>query len=188
MAALLGYNYTYKGNRSELDGSLVDIYSFKGHKVNQTYIAEIMHLSHDIYVIQFFLKNHRLSIYRFNSLLGANNSSHTFFVLNTLVNISKLIIGKNPKASFGFMGAPLRKESSKKTNSKNINPDNTIRNTKRYRTYALYVKRYYPPQMFLHIEFNNSSCYLLKNTGNEILTEELSNSYHSDLIKAKLGL
>ena len=48
-------------------------------------------------------------------------------------------------------------------NKININPDNTIKNTKRYKVYSLYVKRYYSPEKFTHIEYLDSSCYLLKN-------------------------
>lgn len=182
---MTGYDFTHQGSRKEIDGTLVEIYTFKATLVNQTYIAEILILSHNIYIIQFFLKNHRLSYYRFNSLLNGNNNSHAFYVLNTLVNISKLIVKKDPIASFGFMGAPLRKESSRKKNSVNINADNTVKNTKRYRTYSLYVKRYYPPDMFLHIEYKNSSCYLLKNINNYNLTENISNIYLNELIEKK---
>lgn len=181
---LAGYKYVHQGTRKEIDGTLVEIISFRADLVHQTYIAEILHLSYNIYVIQFFLKNHRLSEQRFNSLLNENNNRHSFFVLNTLVNISMDIIKANPHASFGFMGAPIRKETTKK-NSVNINPDNTVKNTKRYRTYALYVKRYYPPDLFSHIDYKDSSCYLLKNTKNQNLTEETSDLYLNELIEKK---
>ena len=181
---LTGYKYIHQGTRKEKDGTIIEIFSFRADLVNQTYIAEILHLAHKIYVIQFYLKNHRLSEQRFNSLLNEFNNRHSFFVLNTLVNISMGIIKSDPQASFGFMGAPIRKEASRK-NSENINPDNTVKNTKRYRTYALYVKRYYAPDLFAHIDYKDSSCYLLKNTKNQKLTEEISDFYLNELIEKK---
>ncbi|MBF4472953.1 hypothetical protein [Flavobacterium sp. HJJ] len=106
-------------------------------------------------------------------------------LLNTITNICLDIYQKKPKASFGFMGAPTSKESNPKKNKKNINPDKTIKNTKRHRIYSLYVKRYFPPTKFNHTVYNESSCYLLNNQANPLLTTELANTYHNHLIETK---
>lgn len=69
--------------------------------------------------------------------------------------------------SFGFVGAP--KITELKTNK---NPDGTFINTSRFRIYKNFSASYYPPEKFEHVEFKNSSSYLLRNTKNENLTVE----------------
>lgn len=66
MTSLPSYQYIHKGCRKEIDGTQIEIYTFKSDIVNQHYIVEIINLDYDIYVIQYFLKNHRLSENRFN--------------------------------------------------------------------------------------------------------------------------
>lgn len=180
---LPGYSYIYKGTRKEGE-TVVKIYTFRATLINQTYIAEVLKLKHSIYVLQYFLKSHRLSSYRFNSILKENNNSHTFLVLNTIVNIAIEVFNLDPKASFGFMGAPIRKESDSR-NRVNINPDRTVKNTKRYRVYSLYVKRYFKPEDFTHIDYYNSSCYLLKNNRNMGLEQQFCDNYLNELIDQK---
>jgi hypothetical protein len=182
---VVAYEFTDNGSRVDSDGVIIDVFAFHATLVNQRYIVEVLHMEHDIYVVQFFLKNHRLSGNRFNMLLNADNKTHVFYVLNTIVNIVKTIIKRNSQASFGFMGAPIRRESSRKYNSKNINPDGTIKNTKRFSSYSLYVKRYFPPTLFTHIDYEDTSCYLLKNNKNVNLTKEVSDNYLNEVISAK---
>lgn len=187
---LSGYEYFHKGSDEDSNNIHLERYTFKSHLVNQQYIVEVLFLKHNIFIIQFFLKAHRLSGNRFNLLLknpNENNNKHVFFVLNTITNICLEIIKKKPKASFGFMGAPTSKETNPKKNKSNINPDRTIKNTKRHRVYSLYVKRYFPPSTFTHIEFSQSSCYLLKNNSNDLLDIELANEYHNELIQTKIS-
>ncbi len=189
MTNLSSYSYIHKGCRKEIDGTQIEIYTFKSDIVNQHYIVEIIKLNYDIYVIQYFLKNHRLSENRFNLLLPKErgNNKHVFYLLNTITNIAIEIIKQNPNASFGFMGAATSKEKNRKKNSKNINPDNTIRNTKRHRVYSLYVLRYFSPNVFTHIEYKNSSCYLLKNNRKE-LSKEFFDDYLNVLIQNKINM
>lgn len=189
MTNLPSYSYIHKGCRKEIDGTQIEIYTFKSDIVNQHYIVEIIKLNYDIYVIQYFLKNHRLSENRFNLLLPKErgNNKHVFYLLNTITNIAIEIIKQNPNASFGFMGAATSKEKNRKKNSKNINPDNTIRNTKRHRVYSLYVLRYFSPNVFTHIEYKNSSCYLLKNNRKE-LSKEFFDDYLNVLIQNKINM
>lgn len=85
------------------------------------------------------------------------------------------------------MGAATSKEKNRKKNAININPDNTIRNTKRHRIYSLYVLRYFTPDVFTHIEYKNSSCYLLKNNRKE-LSKEFLDDYLNLLILNKLNI
>ena len=188
--SLKGYHYTSKGSDVDSNNTPLERFTFKSDIVNQQYIVEVLLLEHDIYVAQFYLKCHRLSGKRFNLLLvnpKEQNNKHVLYVLNTITNICLDIYRKNPNASFGFMGAPTSKESNPKKNKANINPDRTIKNTKRHRIYSLYVKRYFSPEKFTHIVFNESSCYLLKNNSNLKLDVSLSNDYHNELIKTKIS-
>lgn len=188
--ALPGYQYTSKGSGVDANNTPLERFTFKSDIINQQYIVEILLLEHQIYVAQFYLKCHRLSGKRFNLLLVNNkgrNNKHVLYVLNTITNICLEIYRKNPNASFAFMGAPTTKEASPKKNKANINPDRTIKNTKRHRVYSLYVKRYFSPEIFTHIVFKESSCYLLKNNSNLKLDASLSNDYHNELIKTKIS-
>lgn len=184
------YKHVNQGNKIDIKGIPVDIYSFKSKIINQQYIVEILNFEYDILVLQFYLKTHRNSDKRFSLLIPVrkgrrNNNRHVFLLLNTLVNIAKELIKKNPNASLGFMGAPTIKEQQKDYNNLNINPDNTIKNTKRHRVYSLYVKRYFSPELFTHIEYENSSCYLLRNNKNTLLDKDTSDLYLNELIEVK---
>lgn len=104
---LKGYHYTSKGSDFDSNNTPLERFTFKSDIVNQQYIVEILILEHDIYVAQFYLKNHRLSGKRFNLLLDnpiEKNNRHVLYVLNTFTNICLDIYAKNPNASFGFMG------------------------------------------------------------------------------------
>lgn len=185
------YKHTNQGCRTDIDtGLTIDIYSFKSKIINQQYIIEILHFKYNIIVVQFYLKTHRFSDKRFSLLIPErkekrNNNRHVFMLLNTIVNLAKELIHKNPKASLGFMGAPKLEEQEVALNKENINPDNTIKNTVRHRVYSLYVKRYFSPELFTHIEYENSSCYLLKNNKNDLLDKETADSYLNELIDIK---
>lgn len=84
---------------------------------------------------------------------------------------------KDSLASFGFMGAPKPSENDPKINGQNINSDNTVANTKRYKVYNLYAKRYFSPEKFEYIDSKTASILLLKNTKNINLTKEVAEEY-----------
>lgn len=185
-----GYEYAFKSYSIDTKGLRTDTYTIRATIVNQTYILEVLHLEHNIYVLQFYLKNHRHSDNRFSLLLPeeiTKSSKHVFYLLNTIVNLSSKIYLLNSLASFGFMGAPTTKENNFKKNSKNINPDKTVRNTKRYRIYLLYVRRYFSPEDFTHISFKNSSCFLLMNNRNIFLNNKIADDYLNKIIDEKVN-
>lgn len=184
------YKHQNKGSKIDINGTSIEIYSFKSKIINQQYIVEVLNFEHEILVLQFYLKTHRNSDKRFSLLIPLkkgkqNNNKHVFILLNTLVNIAKELINKKPNASLGFMGAPKLIEQDINYNKENINPDNTIKNTSRHRVYSLYVKRYFSPELFTHIEYENSSCYLLKNNRNTLLDEKTSDLYLNGVIENK---
>lgn len=189
------YNCLPKGSKT-IDNINVEIHTFKSEFINQHYIVEILHLENDVYIFQFYLKTHRLSDYRFNLLLDStsknclkvdNNNKHVFFLFNTLTLLALDIKRKNNLASFGFMGAPTPNEKKSKKNKENINPDGTVKNTKRYRVYSLYIKRYFSPEKFDHISYHESSCYLLRNLENTQLSKETADEMLNNIIKTKIS-
>lgn len=193
----LSYKWTSQGSKNE-NGFNVEIYSFKSEIINHYYIIEIINYDYNIYIVQFYLKCHRLSDNRFNLLIPKETkislekdrnlyNRHVFFLLNTLTLIALEIIRKDSLASFGFMGAPTTGELNYKKNKENINPDKTIKETKRFRVYSKFIKRYFPPSKFTHIEYENSSCYLLQNNTNTSLNKEIADSILNNIILNKIS-
>ena len=165
--------YTPVG-RDQNNGVKVDLYSFKC-LFNQHYIVEVEHHKNSIFIIKYFQKNHKDSKHRYTLLNGATlwekpeNAENFLTILNTVTQIMLDTYYKKTNASFGFMGAPTKREKSAHLNKENINEDGTVSNTKRYNLYGLYVRRYFSPSQFEHIEINSSSCYLLRNINNSNL-------------------
>lgn len=181
------FPYSYKG-KSTYKGVTIELYTFRCG-LNISYIVEVEEHPYQIFVIKFFQKNHRHSKNRYSLLnserflrrhntRGVRNFLH---ILNTITDlIIKRIYKPNSLASFGFLGAPTKNELEEK-NSKNINPDGTVVKTKRFNVYGMYVKRYFSPEKFEHIELETSSGYLIKSRSNLTLTtdkvEEFFDSY-----------
>lgn len=101
---------------------------------------------------------------------GSSGAENFLKILNTVTNTILETYSKNTRASFGFMGAPTLKEMNPKINKKKINIDGTVQKTKRFNTYGIYVKRYFDPKKFEHVEIPSSSCYFLKSKLNTNLT------------------
>lgn len=93
-------------------------------------------------------------------------------ILNTIIDINVSIYNLNNKTSFGFMGAPTDLELDPSKTNKQINSDGTVSLTKRFNTYSIYVKRYFSPDDFEHIEIPTSSSYLIKSKNNIDLTTD----------------
>jgi len=180
------YDYKCCG-KDNIEGKRVSLYRFK-NIYNENYIAEVFHYENSVYAIKYYLKNHRDSNKRYNITYSkdflekkkVNTGALNFFrVMDTVLTIAqKEIISKDNKASFGFLGAPKEIEMNKKKNKKNINNDKTISNTKRYKVYSLYARRYYNPQYFEYIDSKTSSILILRNNKNkDILTPEVIQNY-----------
>lgn len=163
----------------------LEIYRFK-NDFNDVYLVEVFFYDYNVYAIKFYMKKHRLSENRYNLVYpnkfkakrsAPTGNSNFFKVMNTVVLISLEIIKRDNIASFGFMGAPKIKEKDIRFNSKNINEDNTVANTTRYRVYHLFAKRYFNPADFEYIDSNTASILLLKNNRNSSLTKDLAEKY-----------
>ena len=170
------FKYCLVGNDTN-NGITVHLYSFKC-LFNQHYIVEVECHKDSIFIIKYFQKNHKDSKYRYTLLNGKSqwkkpeNAKNFLAILNTVTNIIVEIYYKKDKASFGFMGAPTKKENNPSINKDNINEDGTVAKTKRYNIYGLYVRRYFSPKQFEHIDIESSSSYVLRNKDNSNLSNE----------------
>jgi len=176
--------YKIQGNQKNKDK--IELYRFK-NDFKQIYIVEIFHYEHNVYAVKFYLKNHSDSKRRYNLCyknefkegLGYTTGNSNFIkVLNTILSIVIDIIKKDNLASFGFMGAPRENELDETLNADNINEDCTVANTKRYKVYHLYVRKYFNPDDFEYIDSKTSSILLLRNNKNKkVLTEKVAEEY-----------
>ena len=179
------FEYTFKGKK-KTRSILEDIYTFKC-SLNITYIVEIEYHDYDICIVKFFQKNHRNSDKRY-SLVNTKNflkrnktngAKNFLMILNTIMRINIELYGANKNISFGFMGAPTSQELCIPTK---INSDGTVSLTKRFNTYGIYVKRYFSPNDFEHIEIPTSSSYLIKSKHNINLTTDRVEDFFKDYI------
>lgn len=182
---VLEYKAVGKDNQAKVE---TDLYTFKC-TLNVKYILEVEHHPHDIFIIKFFQKNHRHSTNRY-ALLNTkrflhrnttNGAKNFLLILNTIISIIIELYLKNKNASFGFIGSPT-KDELKKSNKERINQDGTVVRTKRYNTYGIYVKRYFSPETFEHIELETSSSYLIKSRKNMQLTTEKVEGFFENYI------
>lgn len=169
-----------------------EIYRFK-NDYNDFYLVEVIYYDFHVYAIKFYLKKHRLSPNRyslcysqeFKQRKGFPTGSGNFLkVLNTITQIAiSEVLQRDTLASFGFLGAPKLSESNPDLNANNINPDNTVANTKRYKVYLSYCERFFNPEKFEYIYSNTSSILLLRNNKNKgALTKEQAEKYIVDEI------
>ncbi len=179
------FEYTHKG-KNKIRSIFEDIYTFKC-SLNITYIVEVEYHNYDICIVKFFQKNHRHSENRYSLLNSSkflkrnktNGAKNFLMILNTVMAINIQLYNSNKKISFGFMGAPTNAELS---TSPRINSDGTVSLTKRFNTYSIYVKRYFSPNDFEHIEIPTSSSYLIKSKYNIDLTTDKVENFFEDYI------
>lgn len=176
--------YKIQGNRKNKEK--LELYRFK-NDFKDIYIVEVFHYENNVYAVKFYQKNHRDSKKRYNicyksdfkNELGFKTGNSNFIkVLNTILAIVIEIIKRDKLASFGFLGAPREDEMNEDLNSNNINEDCTVANTKRYKVYHLYVRKFFNPEDFEYIDSKTSSILLLRNNRNkEVLTEKVAEDY-----------
>jgi hypothetical protein len=143
-----GYPFIHKGYKEKADGKIYHqhTYTFKTRK-NNTYIVLLNEvLDFDLYIVKFYLKNHRYSDDKYSLL---TNFQEFPSILGTIINIMMETYKNNPKSSFCFQGANSKKED--------------IKETKRFRVYKEVMARCFSPTFFHHIEDSNKSFYLLLN-------------------------
>ena len=145
-----GCPYIHKNSRAEKDGSMSfrrHTYTFKSPKSNQTYLVEVDEFSDFLlYVVKFYLKNHRLSKDKFRLQTRLNEASRC---IGTCINIMVELHQKNPHRSFAFIGAASESENSD--------------NTKRFRLYKKIMEAVFSSATFKHFQHPKSSAYLMLN-------------------------
>ena len=142
------YAYTYVQRCKSYDKGIlyIDIYRFKSEKSKLTYMVRVERYEHNMYAVKFYQKNHRHSDRKYQLL---SNTFEPRRILYTVMNIMVEILRKNPKASFGFIGANCENESTE--------------NTKRYRVYNRLVATKVSEDLFVHKEDVKTSAYMLVN-------------------------
>lgn len=120
-------------------------YCFRG-KNNKRYIVHVEEYQYSVFVINFFLADHRNHPDRFNKRTGLRECSR---VIATIGHIIIALFKDNPFCSFAFMGANL--------------PGESIQNTKRFRLYSKVVGALISVVEFEHHNSIANSAYLLLN-------------------------
>lgn len=171
----LALDYTSVGKLTDKKFQ-TDLYSFKC-TLNIYYVVEIEKFDNHVLIIKFFQKNHRDSDNKYSltntdkfiKLHGFNVARNFLIILHTVTKIVLDNYLDDNNCSFGFIGSPKKIELSS-DNKINQNDDGTVKNTQRYRIYSSYLKRYFSPESFEHIDFPTSSAYLIKRRLNTTLT------------------
>lgn len=118
-------------------------------KRNQRYTVLLEEYDHDFFGVKFHLTALTNSEKRFQQLTGYYDAPA---IINTCLEIMAHKLKVNPKASFGFTGAPLESEKDKKGET-----------TKRFRVYRRIMENLFSPERFVHYRLEDSSIYLLIN-------------------------
>lgn len=116
---------------------------------NHRYIVVVEEYDYFVYVIKYYLKNHRLSKNRFSFKTNTNDASRKMM---TCINIMKLFYNKNHFASFGFIGANMIGEP--------------LNDTKRFKFYKKIMSTFFAPIDFQHLQRVDKSAYPLLNRHN----------------------
>ncbi|NVJ45624.1 MAG: hypothetical protein HWE07_00810 [Cytophagia bacterium] len=158
------YEFTHTGKRKE--GQFIRYqFSFKT-KYNRTYIVYADEFDSEMFIVKFFLKNHRHSKNRFRLMANDFDAKR---VLDTCVSIAGFILNLSPQASFGFIGEPRIGESKFRT--------------KRFLVYLLYAARHYNPIDWEHYADESISAYFLLNTQNKALNIQHVQDVFKDYIE-----
>lgn len=181
----------YKTGTEKHNGITVFTYSLKcNFRIH--YIIEVEKHSDSIFIIKFSQKNHRnsenryslLNTKRFLESHNSNGAKNFLTLLNTIIKIALDIYKKDNKACFGFIGSATLAEMNPNNTSikynKKLNIDGTVSETKRYNIYSIFIKRYFSPFTFQHIEIPTSSSYLLKSKENLKVTDKYVQKFFAD--------
>lgn len=148
------YDYAYK-NKREGRGSepflFLHILTFDDHH-HHTYIVHVEEYQYEVYVLKFYLKNHRLSPKKYQLITGFGCPSRVIYTC-VCIMIDEFYKKRNPYASFGFIGAQLPEESEKGDHA----------NTKRFRLYRKIMAGKISDIYFEHKEYPAKSAYLMLN-------------------------
>ena len=138
-------------------------YSFKS--ANNYYLAEVEVYVLDIYIVKFFLKKHKRNPLKYNILTNENKCSK---VVSTCIRIMLQIHHKNPKASFGFLGANIIDEE--------IGYEEPKSATKRFMVYRRAMYALFGTETFTHYVDLEHSAYLMISNKNDSVEDVKDNA------------
>lgn len=159
------YSLVYLGSFYSEDENVKRIFKYRFKTQKHTYIVDVEEYKQQIFILKFYLKNHRLSDNRYSF---RTNERKAMRILGTCMKISLKIYEKYPLASFGFIGGNDIGEHKS--------------NNKRYRLYKKITENIFSPKKFYHYKDDKSSMYIIFNKENtEIdqkqIIEEISKHY-----------
>jgi hypothetical protein len=125
-------------------------YSFRS---GNYYLVEVEVYSYNIYIIKYYLKKHKSNPLRYNLLTNENRCSK---IISTCIRILLSIHGKDPVASFGFLGAHIVNRQIGYEEPKNV--------TKRFRVYRRAMIALFGNQTFTHhLDLEHSTYLMISN-------------------------
>ena len=156
-----GYSFHATKQRPSIRGGLLlstRTYRFKT-RLNRIYLAEVEYYRHDIFIIKFYLKNHRGSKRKFNlttKSVGADGKAQYdgdgWRIITTCLRIMLAVRAKFPLMSCGFIGAELEGESKDCT--------------KRFRVWSKVVLAFFDPEQYTHHSNSPQSAYFIECNAN----------------------
>jgi hypothetical protein len=150
------------------------IYRFKS---GNYYLVNVEVYSYDIYIIKYFLKRNRDSRLKYNLL---TNEGKCIKIISTCVRIMLSIYKKNPKASFGFVGAPTEDPKTGYKEAKEA--------TKRFRVYRATSLRLFGSDSFTHHrDIVNSTYLMISNKNDDVFDIERKSKAMFDELYPILG-
>ena len=153
---MLFYDFKYiQTDYQNSEPKKINIYRFKT-RFNRVYLVNVEFYPNEIVVLKFYLKQHNNSINKYKIQI---NDFDTIRILNTILQIGKLILLENPRISFGFIGENSIDESSI--------------NTKRFKLYSKIASKNFNPDNFSHFYNIQKSAYFLINKKNKSLKIEM---------------
>ncbi len=145
------------------------LYRFKT-KLNDRYIIEAVQHDYDMFIVKFYKKNEKSSLYKYNKVYNDHDARK---ILGTCIAVANEILKCKPEASFGFLGEPTLKENQKKS---------PRLDTKRHRIYKHLATSYFSPEGWDHIWIEEISGYLLFNNIKVFKTAKLKSRCTKKLV------
>lgn len=175
--SLLGAGYTFRHRKqgpSVKGGPLLYTHRYVFRtRLNRTYFVDVEQYKHDIFIIKFYLKNHRGSDKKFNLTTresdgkgGIMYDNDGWRIISTCLQIMLELRRKYPLLSGGFIGAHLEGEGKC--------------NTKRFKVWSQVVQTFFDPDHYVHYQNLEYSTYFIqcKDSPEPNLVEVAADMFH----------
>jgi hypothetical protein len=150
------FEYTNHSKEKKSEYEIVNHILTFNCRFNQQYIVNVEEYPNDVFVIKFHLKSHTRSDKKYSLTTNLNDMGRV--VATCLTIMMWFLTEKNPKASFGFVGANSIDEKG---------------TSKRFKIYERLMSNVFSPLKFAHYTFLKSNAYLLLNRDKYTTTTEL---------------